>query len=234
MFQPMTDRRYTEEEIAAIFRTATEGLPLSRPYEANQEGLALADLQAIGREVGISPDAVARAAVAIDTRRESPTPTLLGLPVGVARTIELGRRMTDDEWERFVVQLREVFNATGTTRSDGSLRQWSNGNLRVMLEPTDTGHRLRFRTRNASATASIRTGAMGLLAAAAIGVSGVIGGHFAAVAMPTTFVGFMGLAMFANGAFRLPGWARRRARQMEALAARAAMPPALPSASNDR
>jgi hypothetical protein len=38
----------------------------------------------IGREVGISPEAVARAAQAIDIRRGSASRTLLGLPIGVA------------------------------------------------------------------------------------------------------------------------------------------------------
>jgi hypothetical protein len=50
--------------------------------------------------------------------------TILGLPIGVARTVNLNRRLTDQEWEHLVVQLREVFNAAGITRSDGSFRQW--------------------------------------------------------------------------------------------------------------
>ncbi len=229
----MTDRRYTDDEIAAIFRSAAEGSPLPRQDESHQEGLALTDLQAIGRDVGISPEAVTRAAIALDARRDSPTPTLLGFPIGVGRTVDLGRTMTDAEWERFVVQVREVFNATGVTRSEGSLRQWSNGNLRVMLEPTDTGHRLRFRTRNAQAGASMRGGVAALAVAAVIGISNAVTGHFAMAAMPTMLVGLTGLGMFANGALRLPGWARRRGQQMDALAANVVAPSALRSGSEN-
>src|SRR4051812_7964811 len=145
----MTDtsgRRYDDKEIAAIFRAAADGPQPSSPDVPRDEGLTLAELQTIGREVGIAPDAIARAAGSLDVRRESESRTLFGLPIGVARTVNLNRRLNDDEWERLVVQLREVFNARGTMRSEGSLRQWTNGNLQVLLEPTATGHRLRFRT----------------------------------------------------------------------------------------
>src|SRR5216110_411875 len=154
----MADRRYSDKEIAAIFRAATELPPIAERAEVpRDEGLTLADLQAIGREVGISADAVAQAAQAIDVRPSAASRTFLGLPIGVARTVNLNRLLTDEEWERLVVQLREVFNARGRTRSEGSLRQWTNGNLQVLLEPTDTGHRLRFRTVHGAARASIGT-----------------------------------------------------------------------------
>ena|SRR5712664_49430 len=58
----MADRRYDDKEIAAIFRAATEGAQSSPREVPRDEGLTLADLQAIGREVGISSEAVARAA----------------------------------------------------------------------------------------------------------------------------------------------------------------------------
>src|SRR5258705_12577768 len=47
---------------------------------------------------------------------------------------------------------------TGRTRSEGSLRQWTNGNLQVLLEPTETGHRLRFGTVHGGARAAIGMG----------------------------------------------------------------------------
>ena len=48
----MIDRRYDDKEIAAIFRAATEGSQSSQRDVPRDEGLTLADLQAIGREVG--------------------------------------------------------------------------------------------------------------------------------------------------------------------------------------
>src|SRR2546425_8392593 len=143
----MAEARYNDKEIAAIFRAAADEGPQSPEREvARDEGLTLAELQQIGGEVGISSDAVAQAARAVDVRLGAASRTILGLPIGVSRTVNLNRRLSDEEWERLVVQLREVFNARGRTRSEGSLRQWTNGNLQVLLEPTETGHRLRFGT----------------------------------------------------------------------------------------
>src|SRR5260221_4911539 len=57
----MTDRRYNDKEIAAIFRAAAEGPQGPQPEVPLEDGLTLTDLQAIGRDVGISPTAVAQA-----------------------------------------------------------------------------------------------------------------------------------------------------------------------------
>src|SRR5690348_2471739 len=65
----MTDRRYNDKEMAAIFRAATEGLQSPQREVPTEEGLTLTELQAIGREVGISPDAVAQAAQALEIRQ---------------------------------------------------------------------------------------------------------------------------------------------------------------------
>src|SRR6266446_6895745 len=175
----MADRRYNDKEIAAIFRAAAEEGPQSPQREvARDEGLTLAELQAIGSEVGIPSDAVAQAARAVDVRVGAASRTILGLPLGVARTVNLNRRLTDEEWERLVVQLREVFNARGRTRSDGSLRQWTNGNLQVLLEPIESGHRLRFRTTHGAARAAIGAGLAIMGIGVTIAITSAIGGYF--------------------------------------------------------
>src|SRR5882672_8066705 len=232
----MADRRYDDKEIAAIFRAAAEQEPQSPQREvARDEGLTLAELQAIGGEVGISSDAVAQAARAVDVQLGAGSRTFLGLPMGVARTVNLNRRLTDDEWERLVVQLREVFNARGAIKAEGSLRQWTNGNLQVLLEPTDTGHRLRFRTVHGAARASIGAGFAALGVAATVAIVSAVGGYFSDAIPGIALLSITGVGMIASGALRLPRWARLRGRQMEALAARVAglpgsgTPPAGPS-----
>ncbi|MEP6493940.1 MAG: hypothetical protein ABJF01_14760 [bacterium] len=221
----MSDRRYDDEETAAIFRTAAEGLQTQPQQVARNDGLSLAELQAIGREVGISPDAVAQAAVALDVQSGASQRTVLGFPIGVTRTVTLERRITDAEWERLVVRFREVFQARGATRSDGALRQWTNGNLQILLEPTETGHRLRFATLHGGARASIGAGLTALGVAAAVVIATAVSGGLAHAAPGIAFLATIGVGMIANGVLRLPRWARLRGRQMEALAAQVALPP---------
>src|SRR5881394_2288837 len=223
----MAERRYSDKEIAAIFRAATE---TPSPEQSGQdvpadEGLTLTDLQAIGREVGITPESVAQAARALDTRAGAASRTFLGLRLGVSRPVNLHRRLTDEEWERLVVQLREVFNARGRTRVDGSLRQWTNGNLQVLLEPTATGHRLRFGTVHGAARAAMGAGFAFLGVTATIAVATALSGTFVSAVPGMAFLFFSGAGFIASGALRLPRWARLRERQMEVLAAQVAGPP---------
>lgn len=224
IFPSMSDRRYSDEEVAAIFRVAAERSPAALQPAANQDGLTLADLQSIGSEVGISPVAVAQAAIALDVHGGSAQRKFLGIPVGVSRTVDLNRRLTDDEWERVVVQLRDVFDAAGRTRDEGSLRRWWNGNLNVLLEPTETGHRLRFRTFNSGAQASLTIGLVALGTAAATTLAVGINGNLAGASTGIAFLGIVGVGMIASGALRLRGWVRLRGRQMESVAAQFALP----------
>jgi hypothetical protein len=217
----MPERRYSDADAAEIFRRATEAqhaTPHALPNSA--EGLTLSELQAIGREVGIPADLVAGAARSL-ARNGTPTSRrFLGLPVGVGRTVELDRRLSEAEWEQLVVDLRETFDARGNLRVEGSFRQWTNGNLQALLEPTPGGHRLRLRTIKGNALGYMTLG-LGLVGTGvALALAALVGASNAANAfLPLTA---LGLGAFGVGAIQLPGWARRRREQMEAIAARLA------------
>ena len=214
----MTDRHYDDDEVAAIFRAATECAERSESRalaERSANGLTLADLHAIAREVGISPDAVTRAARALDRPRvEYENVTLLGLPIGIERTAVLDRRLTDAEWELLVVELREVFDARGVMRTQGSLREWRNGNLHAYLEPTPTGSRLRLGTMKRSASAAITAGSAAMVAALIIGVTQVLSADIL-VALST-----LGTIVLVAGIIPLPGWARLRGEQIDGIVER--------------
>jgi hypothetical protein len=196
--------------------------------------LTLAELQDIGREAGIPADAIAVATQSIGRVQPAASRTVLGLPLGVARTVNLDRRLSEEEWERLVVDLRETFNARGSVRSVGSLRQWTNGNLQALLEPTATGHRVRLRTVKGDALGMIVGGAGMFSASAAMflfaAARGALGDKGMLMAMG--FLGLTGLGMFASSALRLPAWAKTRRRQMEEIAARLSTS-AIASTSND-
>jgi hypothetical protein len=218
----MTERRYNEDEVAEIFaraaRADTENAV--RAPLARSEGMTLSELEAIGREAGLAPDRVAEAARSLTRVDTQASRQLLGITIGVGRIVELDRRLSDEEWERLVVRLRETFDARGTLRAHGSLREWTNGNLQALLEPTPTGSRLRLRTLHGSARGLIAGGA------AMIALTGVIAAITAATVGTTNPEAFTGLvgpglggsALLAFGFLRLSGWARTRRQQMDDVA----------------
>ena len=218
----MADRRYNDDEIAAIFARATEVQSANPRQLSSVEGMSLVELQSIGREAGIAPELVAEAARALDQVSTPRVPSLLGLPVSVAHTVELGRKLSDQEWELFVVQCRETFEARGKVDAQGSFRQWTNGNLQVLLEPSGDGHRVRFRTVRAASRAYM----LGGLALAGISVvsaaAAVITGSLApsAAIMSTGSLGLIGAGFFTIGAVQLPSWAKKRREQMRTLGAK--------------
>lgn len=231
----MTERRYSEDEIAAIFERAAKAQQTARRQLRSGEGLTLAELQEIGRDVGLPSDLVVEAARSIDQVGRPTSRKFFGLPIGVGRTIELDRRLSEEEWQRLVGDLRETFDARGSIRYDGPFRQWTNGNLQALLEPTAAGHRLRLQTVKGNAR-SLMTAGMALLGvAAATSIASLATVGLGGLPEGVVLLAAMGLGMFGLGALRLPGWARLRRRQMEAVAERLALsvraePPELPPA----
>jgi hypothetical protein len=217
----MTDeRRYSEEDAAAIFQRAAEAQQGRRPQLQASEGMTLAQLKEIGGEVGIPPELVADAARSIDNTGRPVSRTFLGLPIGVGRTVELDRKLSDSEWEQLVSDLRETFDARGAVRYDGPFRQWTNGNLQALLEPTATGHRLRLRTLKGDARA-LMTAGIGLVGVAAVTFVAAVANGLAGNAWSAAVsMSLMGLGLFGIGAIRLPAWARLRRQQMETVASR--------------
>jgi hypothetical protein len=217
----MTERRYSDDEVAVILRAAAEGPETSPSSDSHADGLTLRELQSIAREVEISPDAVARAARSLDASpAPSSPPTLLGLPLGVQRTAALDRRLTDHEWELLVVKRRWVSRTRGTVRSQGSFREWSNGNLQVLLEPTPSGQQLRLSTVRGNTRASIAMGTLTIGLSVVVWATAVLHGALAGALPEVAALATVGTALVANSALRLPSWARRRRAQMDGIAER--------------
>jgi hypothetical protein len=195
-------RRYDEQEIAEILQRATEADEAAPP--AAGSGLTLAQIQEVGSEVGIPTARIERAARSLDLSKASPPASFLGAPRSVTRMVPLDRPLSDDEWMRLVVILRETFGAKGTVESIGPLRTWYNGNLQVHVEPWENGHRVRMTMFMAILT--------GLLIYFKKGMDvGLI--------MSAMF-GALGLGAIGSARIALPSWADRRAAQMEEIAER--------------
>lgn len=223
----MTERRYNEEEVAAIFTRASQAQAAQQnglvPL-ASDEGMTLAQLQDIGREVGIDPQQIAAAARSVGRTGRPTTRKFLGFTIGVGRTVELDRKISEAEWERLVVDLRETFDARGQIRSEGNFRQWTNGNLQALLEPTESGHRLRLQTVKGDSRAWMTGGIMMLASAAIMGLVAalyLIPNRSEGLETVVSF-GIIGIGMLMAGAVRLPSWARLRRQQMAEVASRLA------------
>lgn len=220
----MPERRFSEAEVAAIFQRATEAPTPQRSAMVSSEGMTLAQLQEIGREVGIAPEAVAHAAQTLVDTGNPTTRRFIGFPIGVGRSVDLDRKVSEQEWEQIVVDLRQTFDARGRLKQEGGFRQWTNGNLQALLEPTPTGTRLRLKTFNGSARAFMIAG----LVFAGMGAYPLIA--FLSTGLPLSDIGWTGIVemwaigapLFAFGSLRLPVWARRRQRQMEEIITRVA------------
>lgn len=216
----MTDRRYTDHEVAEIFRRATLVRPESRVPATSGDGMTLAQLEAVAEEAGIEPARIAAAARELDapsviTRRA------VGVPVSVSRSVELPRRITDAEWEFLVTRLRETFDAAGKLESHGTLRQWSNGNLRVYLEPGIAGHRVRFTSMNSGMRMRLLGGAIAGFGGMGLAFLGaIIPTDALLAAIPLSLItGVMGLGVAASASRLTKNWRDERRGQFEALAA---------------
>ncbi len=218
----MTDeRRYRDGEIRKIFDLATRGDDVGSPPATVPDGLTLAELQDVGREVGVSPARVASAAAALDGHQEVlPRGRTLGMPTSVGRVVDLPRTLTDDEWELLVAELRATFGAKGHVTSHGTLREWSNGNLHAFVEPTETGHRLRLTTFKGNAMEINAIGGVLLLFAIMMFVlllgKDDVGPEF----VIPFFFALLGGGALAGNMLRLPRWASEREQQMEYIANR--------------
>lgn len=218
----MTDeRRYGDAEVAEIFQAAASPRASESRALSSTGGFSLAELQAIGGEVGIEPDRIAEAAAALDVRPvAAPRRTYLGMPVSVARTVDLPRAPTDHEWELLVAELRATFGARGKDRSSGGLRAWTNGNLHAYVEPTETGYRLRMGTTKGGAAQGIRMGMASVVAGVILSIL-----LFAEVLDEDLVVllvaSLVGALVLAKNALHLPRWAREREEQMDHIAVRA-------------
>ena len=216
----MPERRYSEDEVSEIFAEATAARPAGPPATIDS-GLTLAELQAVGEEVGVPAEDVARAAAALDARGQVQRgQTMLGAPLSVGRVVDLPREATDREWQFILADLRETFGAKGRVAVHGGVREWSNGNLHAVLEQTAEGHRLRLGTRKGSALEIAGAAGMGLFMALIMTVAMVAKAKTGAeLLFPAMFAALGGGALVSTR-LRLPKWAAEREAQMEGVAAR--------------
>lgn len=220
------DRRYSEDEVARVFELAASSEagpaagapPSAATHDMRDGGLSLSQVMAIGAEAGFSAESVALAARQVDAPVPvaSPMRRLFGMPAGVSHEVTFDSPVSDDEWTRIVVRLRETFDARGKLQVQGPFREWSNGNLHAMLEPTPGGHRLRLRTLKGSAREMLGAGAVMAAFSGMLTVMSFAASKPEALAL-AGILALTSAAMVVSQAISLPKWARTRSEQMRQL-----------------
>ncbi len=224
------ERRYSDDEVARIFETATTVQeesrgPLADPRASGSgTGLTLAELKEIGTEVGLPPERIEAAATALDSgglERTTVQRRLLGLPVSVGRVVPLPRAPTDEEWEILVGELRRTFAARGKVGGHGALRDWTNSKLHALVERTKGGYQLRLGTTKGNAVPFGLMGGAGVVMAIPLALREFMKGQPMDALFVLVVFGIMGMVALSQGVITLPSWARRRREQMDYIAERA-------------
>ena len=218
----MTERRYREDEVREIFSLATTGNSRDAALPAESGGLTLADLKHIGQQTGIDPSRIADAAASLNARAEPvELRRSLGLPIALSRVVDLPRAPTDREWEQLISEFRTTFGVQGVATSSGGMREWSNGDLHISVEPTMHGEQLRISTVKSDAQALNGFGIlMGGMSALMTAVVTAAGKPEKAIVVLVLFGG-MSLASFGANLLRSPRWARESQHQIQQIAERA-------------
>ena len=123
------------------------------------------------------------------------------------------------------MDLRDTFDARGTVKQEGALRQWTQGNLQALVEPTVNGDRIRLSTVNGAARAWMRGGLLTLGIGAVTAIAAVVGGQSIAHMPWALEIAMLAAGQFVIGAIRLPSWAQRRRMQMKEIAGRITLAP---------
>ena len=150
----MTERRFTDKEVALILRRSVEMEEKSGSSELpSARGLTLKELQDVAGEVGLDPRVVSLAAAELETRRGLDPVSLIG-PSTVRREVQsIPKELSREEMGELVRVVDREVSAQGTVvEALGAVRWTSNGRFlstQVSLEPTEDETLIRVEERYA-------------------------------------------------------------------------------------
>lgn len=217
------ERRYNEEEIAAIFEQAASDHKKAKQGVGRDSGLTLGELEQIGADTGIDPEFIARAAARLDYNYQvQEEKTLAGLPLQVNRIVDLPGSFSDADWDRLVVDLHDTFQVAGAMNSESGsrIRSWTNGYVQVYVEPLGEGYRLRINSSNDMDVIFMMTGVIFFFVSLVFMGILMTKGRFM-TEMDDTLIMFIlsaiGLVSGGVGAFKLPRWHRNEAAKIDGI-----------------
>lgn len=215
-------RTYTQDEVREIIRRAAESTAEKERQASEDTGLTVNDLRDLAVGAGIDPEVMLEAAQSLDRDVHEPfEKRVLGMKISAARAIRVEGPFTEEDWLALVSDCRTTFEAKGKVQDVSGLREWSNGNLHVLVEPVGEDVIIRMRTHH-GATQQMAAGSVAMaiamfvmvITAMAEGASG-----------PETFgmVSLLAAVFFGAGGLlftQIRRWSRTREQQMEAIGRR--------------
>ena len=215
-------RTYSQDEVREIIRRAAETTASRERSQSEDSGLSIDDLRDLAISTGLDPQVMLDAARSLDRDvEETFEKRLLGVKISAAHAIRIEGPFTDHDWHALVADCRSTFKAKGKVHDHVGTREWSNGNLHVLVEPAGEDVIVRMRTHNGQAQQF-----MGIGIAIAVSIFVGLGSTFDSSSLTGDPLGNLMLlfgAVFAFSAFlytRIRRWAQTRESQMDAMGRR--------------
>lgn len=120
---PIDERKFTDEEVREILKEAVEKAP-SRALQRG-EGVSLAELKSIGKEVGIDPSRLEDAARAITLRRRNQPNKLLGGPTVLNFERKVEGEFDPDDTPEILSVIRRTMGQQGEVEEIRGSLEWS-------------------------------------------------------------------------------------------------------------
>ena len=197
----MTNRRFSDKEVALVLRRAIELEEASPSSEIQTtRGLTLEELREVAREAGINPNLVTRAAAEL-REKPGPEPFSVGGPSLVKQEVRVlpGEASREDMGELMRVVDAEVAAQGTVVEALGAVRWTSNGrflNTQVSVEPADGETLLRVEERYSD---TVRGPLHGIPAAWALIIGLAAGLDGMSLALPIALVVAVVLGMLGWG-----------------------------------
>lgn len=150
----MTERRFTDRDVALILRRATELAEQQASSDVTARGLSLHELQEIAAEVGIEPEAITRAVAELEGRRGLKKGSLLGPALANRQIRTVPAELKREALGKLVRTVDRKVPAQGTIAEALGHVRWSAPGLflsrQVSLEPSEGETLIRVEERYAA------------------------------------------------------------------------------------
>jgi hypothetical protein len=165
-----TDRHYSDQEVALILRKAAQ-LDTGAAAPDAGEGLSLAEIERIAREVGIAPDVVARAAALISSEVPGTAARIFGGPANFRAEHEAGGTLPRERYGDVVEAIQRALDKSGKVSEvlDGLEWQTEGETTRVTVAVRPAAGRTRVQIL-------VDRGGSAVLAYLPFGLAALIGG----------------------------------------------------------